>query len=574
MMKKLLSIFILGLFLLSMTGQAFALDGPYQAELDFLNNQYTLEEDAYQQTVNKLQEAYCTDNDLAITREIQNLEDLASSARKNGIYAAEIAEKARDAQYENLALEFEVLAIHFAEIYTMALSQLDRSPESWNEGCPSAADLVVSEVTIAGMNGNTATFAITINNQGNEASEEDFIVRVSQNGNSVDIPVQQDIGAGEDYILLAPLIVQVDSLSLDLTITLDVENTIAELDEQNNVFEGMLLFSAEDSEMELEELRNAYQTYLDLMEERFDALDASCTLEEFTANKGGLLIIVGASQAASELAEQYADEVGEDDLAEEFRRVADDLQGLAEKITVILENSEFVARDSCESDNTGVDGDEDGVVDADDNCPLHANANQADADGDGLGDACDEGTVDEVSSFQTQFNDLEERFEQLEDDYLFYKKKYERAVDRNDNDDIDKEEENLEDVDDNLKKLRNDLRTLEDEIRDSDDADKRDLLQDLEDLEDDIEQLRDKITDVLDGESDDNVMQPPMSAPRNPTQPIEPTVVIEPLVLPPAPVQTPATSSWEDMRPIVWAGAGILVLLAVIIFLIGLLIRK
>jgi hypothetical protein len=35
------------------------------------------------------------------------------------------------------------------------------------------------------------------------------------------------------------------------------------------------------------------------------------------------------------------------------------------------------------------DTDEDGVVDGEDNCPTVANADQADADGDGLGDACD-----------------------------------------------------------------------------------------------------------------------------------------------------------------------------------------
>ena len=35
------------------------------------------------------------------------------------------------------------------------------------------------------------------------------------------------------------------------------------------------------------------------------------------------------------------------------------------------------------------DWDGDGVLDANDNCPDHANANQADCDSDGLGDACD-----------------------------------------------------------------------------------------------------------------------------------------------------------------------------------------
>lgn len=36
-----------------------------------------------------------------------------------------------------------------------------------------------------------------------------------------------------------------------------------------------------------------------------------------------------------------------------------------------------------------VDADDDGVLDEDDNCPGDANADQADADNDGLGDACD-----------------------------------------------------------------------------------------------------------------------------------------------------------------------------------------
>ena len=37
----------------------------------------------------------------------------------------------------------------------------------------------------------------------------------------------------------------------------------------------------------------------------------------------------------------------------------------------------------------GVDRDEDGVFDADDNCPVTADANQVDTDGDGEGDPCD-----------------------------------------------------------------------------------------------------------------------------------------------------------------------------------------
>lgn len=46
--------------------------------------------------------------------------------------------------------------------------------------------------------------------------------------------------------------------------------------------------------------------------------------------------------------------------------------------------------DACDDDDDG-----DGVLDANDNCPLVANANQTDADGDGIGDACDDTPIDE-----------------------------------------------------------------------------------------------------------------------------------------------------------------------------------
>jgi hypothetical protein len=48
--------------------------------------------------------------------------------------------------------------------------------------------------------------------------------------------------------------------------------------------------------------------------------------------------------------------------------------------------------DACDPDL--VDTDEDGVVDAQDNCPEVANANQANTDGDEFGDACDPDFVD------------------------------------------------------------------------------------------------------------------------------------------------------------------------------------
>ena len=48
--------------------------------------------------------------------------------------------------------------------------------------------------------------------------------------------------------------------------------------------------------------------------------------------------------------------------------------------------------DACEADSDG-----DGVIDDNDNCPAVANPGQEDADGDGIGDACDNSTVSEIT---------------------------------------------------------------------------------------------------------------------------------------------------------------------------------
>jgi len=60
--------------------------------------------------------------------------------------------------------------------------------------------------------------------------------------------------------------------------------------------------------------------------------------------------------------------------------------------------------DACEESDCEADIDEDGICDADDNCPMTANADQADHDMDGMGDICDEdddndGVNDEDDAF-------------------------------------------------------------------------------------------------------------------------------------------------------------------------------
>ena len=43
---------------------------------------------------------------------------------------------------------------------------------------------------------------------------------------------------------------------------------------------------------------------------------------------------------------------------------------------------------------SNIDTDRDGILDSEDNCPLIANPNQEDMDGDGIGDACEASLTD------------------------------------------------------------------------------------------------------------------------------------------------------------------------------------
>ncbi len=64
----------------------------------------------------------------------------------------------------------------------------------------------------------------------------------------------------------------------------------------------------------------------------------------------------------------------------------------------------FLIFQSCSKDEpkivTPSDGDNDTVVDAEDNCPNTANTDQADMDGDGIGDVCDDSDGDGVFDFE------------------------------------------------------------------------------------------------------------------------------------------------------------------------------
>ena len=59
-----------------------------------------------------------------------------------------------------------------------------------------------------------------------------------------------------------------------------------------------------------------------------------------------------------------------------------------------------------EADNFVDDLDSDGVLDVSDNCPNTANADQKDADGDGVGDACDDAVLDALALLNDKLKEI------------------------------------------------------------------------------------------------------------------------------------------------------------------------
>ena len=228
------------------------------------------------------------------------------------------------------------------------------------------------------------------------------------------------------------------------------------------------------------------------------------------------------------------------------------------------------------------DDDNDGDVDTADNCPLLSNSDQADVDHDSLGDVCDatnnnQNTTTNLTADQQKFKELDAQYTSLKDDYNNYKKKYNNAVDDDDTGDIDKYENKLINVKEDFNDLRDDLDTLENKVENRDVEDK-DLLNDIEDLIDDADNVVSKINTLLDINdnrsspyTDEETFVPAVV----PTTPTAPAVVYEQLPLnlvPSAPIT--GSSIAGDNFSLLWLGAGIVVVLVIIVFLLALLMRR
>jgi predicted nucleic acid-binding Zn-ribbon protein len=210
------------------------------------------------------------------------------------------------------------------------------------------------------------------------------------------------------------------------------------------------------------------------------------------------------------------------------------------------------------------------------------NPNNSESTTESTTDSQNSDSTTEPESFESRFKVMEDKFQDdYEDEFSTLRRKYERAVEEDDNSDIKRYENKLEDLEDDLKSLDDDLENLEDDVKDAEDTsneDFDDLLDDIENLMEDIKDLRDNIDDVLSGKSisASSASQPTQNfvvPPQN--NDFTGAVTIEPLDL-----QLPSTTSnvpevnsgWSNVRNVAWIAAGIVVLLAIIIFLIAVLI--
>ncbi len=241
--------------------------------------------------------------------------------------------------------------------------------------------------------------------------------------------------------------------------------------------------------------------------------------------------------------------------------------------------------DACEAvvPPTTTDFDGDGILNANDNCQTMANPTQTDTDGDKLGDVCDSSPLTPqtpTDTYTTKYQELQDKYEEYDDDYADYKKKYQNAKEDNDKKDLNKYSDKLNDLDDDLKDLEDDVDDLVDEVEDAS-GDHKQVLNDLEDLQDDIQKLQDKIDELLTGKSNSNTLTPTVAStfvPQTTAAKADSGIVVEKLnFTPPAqktiePVQS--TQDWDKIMKFVWLGAGIVVLVAVVLFLLALLMRR
>ncbi len=200
----------------------------------------------------------------------------------------------------------------------------------------------------------------------------------------------------------------------------------------------------------------------------------------------------------------------------------------------------------------------------------------------------DNGTC--LVSEKADYKDLKGQFNDFEDDFLNYRSEYKNALYEKDQSIVNKYTYKLERLDDDLRNVRDDVRDLTSNVEDAGSCSgKSDLLDNLDTLKKDVSDVREKISDLLAQEkmSEKNaVVQQQYNEPApTPSAAAKNTeFVVNSLGSGPSPTPTAAVTAtvtvekaqpaWEQTRQTAWLVAGFVVLLAVVLFLLGMLFRR
>ncbi len=202
-----------------------------------------------------------------------------------------------------------------------------------------------------------------------------------------------------------------------------------------------------------------------------------------------------------------------------------------------------------------------------------------------------------VSEWEQDVIDLEDRYDDIEYEYEDddLEDEYEDAVDDDDESDIEDATEDLEDVLDDLEELMDDIDDLRDDINDAEDDDdiskdeEEDLEDSLDDLEDDVQDLIDEIEDILgiegstDGESATEYEGSSSSDSTDESSDDDDSndVDVETTYLEgedsgsdEETVTYESSTSFDELRPLLWLCAGIFIAFALLIFALGLLMTR
>ncbi|MBI5393495.1 PKD domain-containing protein [Candidatus Woesearchaeota archaeon] len=181
---------------------------------------------------------------------------------------------------------------------------------------------------------------------------------------------------------------------------------------------------------------------------------------------------------------------------------------------------------------------------------------------------------------QQKYNDLENKFEEYEDDYVDLKDDYETALKANDEDELDDVKDELDDLYKDIKKLNNDIDDFQAIVQDEDVKD------DLKQLEKDVKDLKQKVLDLKNGNKDESILNPSsVSSSQQPqqftyvpqTQPTLPQTTVEVITTPNMPSQPTFVSQSQPKDSTVKIAliiAGLVVLLALIIFMVAVIFTK